>query len=65
MIIYMKHPTHGEKIATLEAEAVADEKRGWTRFDPVVRPAPNPLASVNALQVEVEKRRPGRPRLVK
>jgi hypothetical protein len=34
MVIYMKHPVHGTKVACMEAEADADEKNGWTRFDP-------------------------------
>ncbi len=33
-IIYMKHPDHGEKIATLELEAEYDEKNGWARYTP-------------------------------
>ncbi len=32
-VIYMKHPQHGTKVATAEAEADADEKNGWVRFD--------------------------------
>lgn len=32
MLIYLKHPTHGTKIATLEAEAEFDEKNGWVRY---------------------------------
>ena len=31
-VIYMKHEVHGAKIANMEAEAVADEKNGWTRY---------------------------------
>ena len=31
-IIYMRHPVHGEKIASLELEAEHDEKHGWTRY---------------------------------
>ena len=33
-IIYLKHPVHAVKIATLEAEAEADERNGWTRYNP-------------------------------
>lgn len=33
-MIYLSHPNHGVKVAYLEAEAVADEKAGWVRFDP-------------------------------
>ena len=32
-VIYLKHPIHGSKVAIGEEEAVADEKKGWTRFD--------------------------------
>lgn len=33
-VIYMKHPIHGAKIATLELEAEYDEQNGWTRYTP-------------------------------
>lgn len=33
MVIYLWHPVHGTKVATLEAEAIADEKNGWARFN--------------------------------
>lgn len=33
MIIYMRHQTHGNKIAMCELEAVADEKNGWERYE--------------------------------
>lgn len=31
-IIYLRHPTHGEKVAIAEDEAVHDEEHGWVRF---------------------------------
>lgn len=34
MHIYLRHPTHGQKVAIAEEEAVADEENGWERFDP-------------------------------
>lgn len=34
MNIYLKHPVHGTKIATLEMEAVFDEEHGWVRYNP-------------------------------
>ena len=43
MIIYLKHPTYGEKIAIAEAEAEADEKNGWERYTPGEDVAPNEL----------------------
>jgi hypothetical protein len=33
-IIYMTHPIHGAKVATMEAEAESDEQNGWTRYNP-------------------------------
>lgn len=33
-LIYLKHPKHGTKIATMEMEAVYDEKNGWVRYTP-------------------------------
>jgi hypothetical protein len=32
-IVYLKHPLHGTKIATLDAEIQYDEQNGWTRCD--------------------------------
>lgn len=55
-MIYMKHPVHGNKIATLEMEAVFDEEHGWVRYNPEEPEEEQPF-SVNQLQV---KRR-GRP----
>jgi hypothetical protein len=34
MNIYLMHPVHGRKVATMELEAVADEKNGWSRYNP-------------------------------
>jgi hypothetical protein len=55
-IIYMSHPVHGAKVATMELEAVYDEENGWTRYtlDTPIEAAP----VVNTLEV---KRRRGRP----
>jgi hypothetical protein len=57
-IIYMSHPVHGAKVATMELEAVYDETNGWTRYtlDTPVEVAP----VANELEV---KRRRGRPSL--
>ena len=31
-IIYLSHPDHGSKIATMAQEAEFDEQNGWTRY---------------------------------
>lgn len=31
-VIYLKHDTHGRKIATMELEAEQDEQHGWQRY---------------------------------
>lgn len=33
-IIYLQHPKHGTKVATMEAEAQQDEQNGWARYEP-------------------------------
>jgi hypothetical protein len=43
VIIHLKHPVHGNKIAIAEAEAEADEKNGWERYIPGEEVAPNEL----------------------
>ena len=53
-IIYMSHPVHGAKSASMELEAENDERNGWTRYTldtPVVE---------EAAPQEVKRRR-GRP----
>jgi hypothetical protein len=32
-IIYLKHPDHGTKVATMDAEAEFDEQNGWKRYN--------------------------------
>ena len=34
MVIYLTHPDHGAKVATMDLEAEADERNGWTRYNP-------------------------------
>lgn len=41
--IYLKHPVHGTKVATMEQEAVFDEKNGWTRYN---LDTPSPVVEV-------------------
>ena len=33
-VIYLRHPRHGDKVAISDAEAVADERNGWVRYNP-------------------------------
>ena len=62
-VIYMKHPRHGEKVATMDLEAEEDERNGWERFDPAA-PAPAEPApqAVESAPVVNEMRRRGRVR---
>jgi hypothetical protein len=32
MVIYLRHPKHGTKVAISDMEAKADERNGWERF---------------------------------
>jgi hypothetical protein len=49
MIIYLTHPIHGAKVATMDLEAEADEKNGWTRYNPETPSDSEEAAPVNAL----------------
>ena len=33
-VIYLRHPVHGSKVATMDMEANYDEMHGWMRYDP-------------------------------
>jgi hypothetical protein len=58
MVIYMRHPQHGTKVAICNMEADSDEKNGWTRYTldtPIIEEA---APVINTLEV---KRRRGRP----
>ena len=57
--IYLSHPVHGRKVATMELEAEFDEKNGWTRYT-LDTPDEEVAPVVNTLEV---KRRRGRPAL--
>jgi hypothetical protein len=32
--IYLKHPIHGHKVATMDLEVEEDLKHGWEEYDP-------------------------------
>ena len=49
MIIYLEHPVHGAKVATMDLEAEMDEKNGWTRYNP---DTPSEPEAVNLLVVK-------------
>ena len=51
MNIYLQHPVHGAKVATMELEALADEKNGWIRYNPDTHSEPE-AAPVNVLEVK-------------
>ena len=51
MIIYLSHPIHGAKVATMDLEAEMDEKNGWTRYNPDTLSEPE-AAPVNVLEVK-------------
>lgn len=47
MHIYLKHPVHGTKVATMELEAEQDVKNGWVRY---TLDTPEDAEPVNALK---------------
>jgi hypothetical protein len=57
MVIYLKHPIHGAKVATLDLEADADEENGWVRYNP--NTPLEPEEAVNTLVVKRKYTRKG------
>ena len=58
-VIYMSHSVHGAKVATMELEALEDEKNGWVRYT-LDTPLIVEEAALVANTLEVKRRR-GRP----
>ena len=50
-IIYMKHPIHGTKVATMDAEAEYDEANGWERYELDTQPEVEEVAQEVAQEV--------------
>ena len=61
--IYLKHPIHGAKVATMEMEAEYDEQNGWVRYNPdKTEPEPEIPAFLQEPVNELTAPRKGRPR---
>ena len=62
--IYLRHPTHGTKVATMELEAEADMNNGWKLYDPEdpddsdeeEETLPEPVVAVNVLATTPRRR---------
>ena len=55
MVIYLRHPVHGTKVAISDIEAAYDEQNGWEQYDPAA-----PDQDVTIVNELAPKRR-GRP----
>lgn len=66
-VIYLAHPCHGVKVATMDLEAEQDEENGWSRMAAPDAAPVNMLAQAagdDTMTLEAPRRR-GRPRTVK
>ena len=52
MNIYLRHPDHGSKVATMEQEAEYDEQNGWVRYTDATPSEEMIAAPVNTLEVK-------------
>jgi len=52
MTIYLRHPDHGSKVATMEQEAEFDEQNGWVRYTSDTPSEEVIAAPVNTLEVK-------------
>ena len=60
MHIYLRHPTHGDKVAVAESEALYDEKNGWVRYTVETPVAPVEVEVPDVPNFLAQRRR-GRP----
>jgi len=63
MIIYLKHPEHGRKVAINELEANQDKENGWVEYEieSIEKPAglaPKTEPGVNSLKPIRRRRKP-------
>lgn len=56
--IYLRHPIHGTKIATMDLEAEADEQNGWKRFNPNAQTPVAVDTPTNELETRRRRRQP-------
>ena len=58
MTIYLRHPVHGTKVATMDLEAQNDEQNGWKRYN-VDTPAPEAdvveVAEESVIEIDAEE----------
>lgn len=40
MVIYLRHPKHGTKVAVSEVEATDDKRNGWEEYKPTAKIEP-------------------------
>ena len=57
MVIYLKHPEHGTKVAISEQEAAYDEQNGWMRYNSDTPSPKDDAALVNELIFHRNKRK--------
>jgi hypothetical protein len=59
MIIYLKHPVHGTKVATMDLEVTEDEKNGWVRYTLDTPFVTEEVAPINELGVKRRRKTTG------
>jgi len=59
MNIYLEHPLHGQKVATMELEAEEDEKNGWVRYTLDTPSVTEEVAPINELGVKRRRKTTG------
>ena len=52
-VIYLRHPSHGAKVAISEMEAENDMQNGWEEFDPTVAVSETLSAAIASAPADV------------
>jgi hypothetical protein len=63
MVIYLKHPVHGTKVAISDHEAEYDMENGWVKFDPSEK-IEQPVAKQDSVSEIPEEPKPKRRRKI-
>ena len=52
-VIYLRHPSHGAKVAISEMEAENDMQNGWEEFDPTIAVSESLSAAIASAPADV------------
>ena len=61
MVLYLRHPVYGTKVAVSMMEVDADSENGWEVYTPGTPSVPDDAVSSNGLELKRRRRTPPSP----